>query len=167
MKKILVSFAVFMLLLASGPAVAQKFAHINTAELLELMPEVKTTDAELKKYQNQLEEQNQAMLKEYETKVTEFQSKESLLADAVKEVKIKEISDLEARIQAFQQTAQEKLGTKKEELYSPIFDKAKNTIKEVAKEKGYDYVFDSSLGVLLVQPDSDDLLPAVKKKLGI
>ena len=167
MKNILIPILVFTLLMASAPVMAQKFGHINTVELLELMPEVKTTDIQLQKYQAQLEEQNQAMLKEYEIKVAEFQVKESIYIESVKEVKIKEIQDLEARIQAFRVSAAEKLTTKKEELYTPIFDKAKNIIKEVAKEKGYSYVFDTSLGMLLVQPDSDDILPAVKKKLGI
>ena len=48
------------------------------------------------------------------------------------------------------------------------FLKAKNAIQKVAKEKGYSYVFDTSVGALLYWPeDSDDLLPLVKKELGL
>ena len=167
MKKLFVLLCMTLVLAGSGSLMAQKFAHINSADLLEIMPEVKTTDVELQKYQSQLEEQNQAMLKEYELKLTEFKAQESVLADAVKEVKITEITDLEERIQSFQSTAQQKLANKKEELYGPIFEKAKKTIEEVAKAKGYDYVFDTSLGFLLTFPSGDDLLPAVKKKLNL
>ena len=37
----------------------------------------------------------------------------------------------------------------------------------VAKEKGYDYIFDKSAGALLYGKDADNILPAVKAKLGI
>jgi outer membrane protein len=40
-------------------------------------------------------------------------------------------------------------------------------IKNVAKEKGYSYVLDESTNSLLVAPPGDDLLAAVKAKLGI
>ena len=46
-------------------------------------------------------------------------------------------------------------------------DKAKKAIEDVAKENNYNYVFDSGVGVLLYQRDSDDIMPMVKKKLGL
>ena len=50
----------------------------------------------------------------------------------------------------------------------PIIEKAKNAITVVAKENGYGYVFDASQGSpLLVKPEGDNLMSAVKKKLGI
>jgi outer membrane protein len=57
--------------------------------------------------------------------------------------------------------------TKRKELLQPILDKAEKAIKDVAKEKGYDYVFDTSTGAVLVTKDADNLLPLVKTKLGI
>ena len=89
------------------------------------------------------------------------------MSDAVKTVRQKELQDLEARIREYQQSAQEKIGKKKEELYKPILEKADKAIKEVAKEKGYDYVFDASGGALLYAKEGDNLLPMVKAKLGI
>ena len=44
---------------------------------------------------------------------------------------------------------------------------AKKAIAEVAKERGYSYVIDASLGGLLYMPPADNLLNDVKKKLGI
>jgi hypothetical protein len=42
------------------------------------------------------------------------------------------------------------------------------TIKAVADEKGYTYVFNSSIGsMLLYSPPSDDLSDLVKTKLGV
>ena len=87
---------------------------------------------------------------------------------AIMEIKKKKLEDLQANIQQFAQTAEQEMVKKKEELYMPIYTKAKTAINDVAKAKGYDYVLDSSegLGVLVVQP-SNDLMNDVKKKLGI
>ncbi|HRC33703.1 MAG TPA: OmpH family outer membrane protein, partial [Bacteroidia bacterium] len=78
-----------------------------------------------------------------------------------------EITDLEDRIREFQQSAQENISKKKEEIYAPILKKAEEAIKGIAKEKGYTYIFDAGVGVLLYSQDSDDILPLVKAKLGL
>jgi outer membrane protein len=53
-------------------------------------------------------------------------------------------------------------------LIQPVMDKARNAIDEVAKEKGLIYVFDLSQGnPVYTSPESLDLLPLVKAKLGI
>lgn len=144
-----------------------KIGHVNSAELVTLMPESKTADMDLQKFVQSLEGQLKTMGTEYQGKIEEYQSKESLMADAIKQTKEKEIRDLQTRIQEFQQSAQESMQKKKEELYSPIFKKLQETIDEVAKENGYNYILDSSLGVVLFKQESNDIGPIVKKKLGL
>jgi outer membrane protein len=107
------------------------------------------------------------MSKEYQKKMGDYQAQEKTMTDAVKEVKQKEITDLGTRIESTQKSAEEKVGVKKQELFKPIIDKAEKAIKDVAKEKGYDYVFDLSLGAVLVAKDGDSILALVKAKLGI
>ena len=72
-----------------------------------------------------------------------------------------------ARIQEFQENAQKQLQEREAELLKPIIDRAKKAIEDVAREGGYTYVFDSGTGALLYQQDSEDLMPQVKKKLGL
>ncbi len=165
MKKLLGLTIVAILMV--GFANAQKFGHINSAELLSIMPEIKSADTKLEAYQKQLEEQNTAMMTEYQNKIQEYQQKEALMADAIKEIRQKEIVDLEKRIQQFQISAQDKLANKKDELYSPTLKKAEDAIKAVAKEKGYAYVFDMSLGAVIYAQPSDDIMSFVKAKLGL
>ncbi len=52
-------------------------------------------------------------------------------------------------------------------MYSPILKKAEDAIKQVAKENNYSYVFDMGTGAVIYAQDSDDLMPLVKKKLGL
>jgi outer membrane protein len=144
-----------------------KVGHINSNELMVAMPERTAVQKELEEYANQLKLTLDAMRKEYETKIGEFQSKQDVMTDVIKENKIKEITDLEKRIGEFQQTAEADLQKKEQELLQPIIDKAKTAINDVAKEGGYTYILDASVGAILYSVDADDILPAVKKKLGI
>ncbi len=114
-----------------------KFGHINSAELLASLTEVKDADKKLQEFAASLENQLKLMTNEYQQKVQAYQSQAANMADPIKDAKVKEISDLEGRIQEFQQTAQESVSKKKEELYSPILKKTEDVIVEIAKEKGY------------------------------
>jgi len=163
----------FVLLLACGLFIGNlsfaqaKFGYINSDELLSIMPEVRKADSNLQLFAKSYQDQLEQMGKEYQKKVQEFQAQEKTMSEAVKEVKVKEIQQLEERIQTTQQSAQEKVAKKKEDLYSPILEKADKAIKDVAKSNNFDYVFDASRGNLLYAKDSDNILPLVKTKLGI
>ncbi|TVR78648.1 MAG: OmpH family outer membrane protein [Chitinophagaceae bacterium] len=153
--------------MSTTTAQAPKFGHINSMELLSVLPGVRQADQQLEAFAKQLEEQNKNMLREYQTKAEEYQSREAMMLDAVKEVKLREISDLEQRIVAFQENAQRRLENKKEELYGPLLEKADDAIKAVAREHGYTYIFDTSSGALLHAEQSDNILPLVRQKLGL
>jgi outer membrane protein len=167
MKKIILLLACSVAFLTSVNGQTLKIGHINSQELLGLMPEVKKADADLKAYAKSFEDQLETMSKEYQKKMGEYQAQEKTMTDAVKEVKQKEITDLGGRIESTQKSAEEKVVAKKQELFKPILDKAEKAIKDVAKEKAIDYVFDVSTGSVLVTRDADNMLPAVKAKLGI
>ena len=163
MKHIVLVLATFLSTMAFG----QKFGHLNSNELLLAMPERTSVENQIKKYAQDLESQLSAMTNEYQVKVQNFQSNEATMTEAIKKDKIKEITNLEQRINEFQQTAQQDLQAKEESLLKPLIDKAKKAIEEVAKENNYTYIFDSGVGVLLYQRDSDDIMPLVKKKMGL
>lgn len=153
--------------LLSTAVFGQKLGHINSNELLLAMPERTSVENNIKTYAQDLESQLGTMTKEYQAKVQRYQSNEATMTDAIKQDKIKEITNLEERISEFQQSAQKDLQTKEETLLKPIIDKAKKAIEDVAKENNYTYIFDAGVGVLLYQKESDDIMPLVKKKLGL
>lgn len=144
-----------------------KFAHIDSQELLEVMPEKAAADKQLEDFAKQLETQLTAMTKEWETKIQDYRANEAVMSDIIAQTKAEEIQNLEQRIQAFQQNAQQSLGKKEAEVYQPILDKARAAIEKVATDNEFSYVFDRSSGSLLYQPDADDILPLVKAELGI
>ena len=144
-----------------------KIGHINSNELLSSMPERAKIQKDLETYATDLRTTLETMRKEYEVKIKDFQGKQDVMTEVIKNSKIKEITDLEKRITDFQQTAEADLQKKEEELLQPVIDKAKEAINTVAKEGAYTYVLDSSVGVVLYSVEGDDILPLVKKKLGL
>jgi outer membrane protein len=166
MKKITLLAALFGTFISASYA-QNKFGYINSRELLEVMPEVKKADSSLQIYAKSFQDQLESMSKEYETKVKDFQANEKTMNEAVKEVKVKEVQQLQERMEALQQSAQEKTAKRREEMYKPILEKADKAIKDVAKENKYDYIFDAAGGAILYAKDSDNVLSLVKTKLGI
>ena len=74
---------------------------------------------------------------------------------------------MEKRITSSQEKAQEEVQTKRSEIYQPVFKKAEDAVKVVAKEKGYAYVFDISQPGVVYFDGGDDLIASVRAKLGI
>ncbi len=170
MKKIITVIATCLILSIGAQAQTQKIGHINSLALLDVMPEMQKAKADIQAYLKTFEDQLVSMQKEYKDKIDAYQAgvkATPAMSDAIKEVKAKEIQDLEARIMQLNKSGEEKVQKKEEELTQPILKKADVAIKAVAKEKGYTYVIDASSGALLFAEDSDDLLEAVKIKLGM
>lgn len=163
------------LFLAGNLAIAQqKFAHINSADLLQSMPEMKTADATFQTFQKAKQTTLELMGAERQKLVTSYEDKYKTLSEANKAALEKEltilvsgIQDLEKRITTTQEKSQEELTTKRTELYQPVFKKAEDAVKVVAKEKGFAYVFDVSQPGVVYFDGGEDLLSAVKSKLGI
>ena len=144
----------------------QKFGHIDSNALIQVMPEVKVAQEEVEKQAKMLEEQLGTMQQEYETKLTEFSQQGDSLTDIIRQAKVEDLQSLEQRIRNFNQVAQQQIQQKQAELMQPVLAKANETIEAVAKELGVIYVFDAS-AVLYKSNESIDLLPLVKTKLGI
>lgn len=167
MKKILFLLAVIISVSTFGQG-KQKFGHINSNDLLLAMPENQQAREALQQHSKELETQLMAMQAELEQKYNDYLAKKDSLSTLIQQTRETELQDLNTRIQSFQQTAQQDLQAKEQELLQPIIEKARNTIREISKEQGYTYVFDTSTGALVYWPEeSDDLLPLVKTKLGI
>jgi len=70
-------------------------------------------------------------------------------------------------MEAFQKSAQQELKSKQTGLITQFVTKARQAIKEVAKEGGYAYILNAVEDLLLYSEGGEDVTPQVKKKLGI
>ena len=163
MKKLIV--AGVMALGIFNASAQSKIGYINTDELIGVMPEAAKADAELKDYQASLAQQGQDMMTELSNKDSLFVRDSAKLSPSMKEIKRNELVALYQKIQSWQQQGQEMYQAEAQKKIAPLKDKAFEAIKAVAKESGYAYVLDNNS--VLVGPAGDDILPLVKKKLGI
>ena len=171
MKKLVKFFAVIALVVScSFASLAQtpvKIGHIDFNTLLAAMPGIDSVKIKLQTYQKTIMDQMDVMNAEFENKAQDYQAKEASLSDLIKQTKQKELSDLKTRIEAFQQSAQQNLQAKQQELVAPFFEKAKKAVKEVAKENKFTLVLNAAEDIVLYKDEADDLMLLVKKKLGI
>lgn len=166
MNKIITILAV-CLMTSFGVQAQQKIGHINSLELLSIMPEMKKAEDEVKQYAKTFEDQLKIMQEKYKKLIEEYQASAKTMTPEIQQVKGKEIQQLEGRIVELNKTGEKKVQEKEQTLTQPILKKADVAIKAVAKENGFSFIIDSSSGALLHAVDSDNILPLVKAKLGI
>ncbi len=169
MKKslILLFAAVFAIGTTAFAQKSIKLGHLNSTDLMQIMPGKDSAQAAFQAEVDMHEAQLKAMQEEYQSKINDYQERQSQMTDLIRKTKEQELLDLRQRIENYSQNATQQLQEKEQELLQPIIDRAKKAIAEVAKENGYTYIFDTTGGALLYQQDSDDILPLVKKKLGL
>jgi len=157
--------------LAGAPAaLAQttpKLGHIDRQKLMLMLPERKDAETKMQAFAKTLDERLKAMGNEYQTKVADAQARAESMTQTEKEVAVREIGDLEQRIQAAQEKAQEDLARQEEELLKPMVERTNAAISDVAAANNFTYVFDVSTGMVLFHANGEDILPLVKAKLGI
>ena len=159
MKKVLKVVLTVALMLGATSIYAQKFGRINSQEMR----------TNLETFGKELEENIETINVEFNNKFQEYQKTANTLSDSVREMKAKELEDLQRRSQEFQQRAQQDYAQKQQELLQPIIEKARAAIEKVSAAGGYLVVFDVSAGSLAYFDEAalTDLAPEVRKELGI
>lgn len=153
-----------------GTAVAQKnikLGHINSNDLMQIMPGRDSAQTVLQKEVQDLEATLETMQAEMEKRYNEYMEAQAGWTELIRNTKQREIQDMGARIQEFRENAQKQLQERESTLLKPIIDRAKKAIEDVAREGGYTYILDAGTAAVLYSQDSDDIMPLVKKKLGL
>jgi len=164
MKKLILVAAAALLTLSAS---AQKFAHVNSQELILLMPEADQARATMAASQKEANDTYQSMIDEFNSKLSQYQANEKTWTAAIKESKEKELTEIQQRIQEFQQNIQTELSQQQNTLMAPIQQKASEAVNRLAREGGYIYVFDITSLIYIDPSQSTDLTPAARKALGI
>ena len=161
--------AIIAFILITGVAFGQKFAYINTQEILSNLPEVQQANSNIEAFRNQLISLGQQKLEALQKKYKDLEAKQSRgeLSPVQLDQEAKKLKVEEEQLTKFDQESQQKIMKKSEELLKPIRDKVQKAIDDVAKENGYEFIFDASMGFILYADDSTNISDKVKAKLGI
>ncbi len=170
MKKLLVILFIGIGIMISSNSFAQsktKLGHIDFATLYGMMPGLDSVKLVFEDYNKGVQDQFAAMQTELETKYNDYVANAEGMSDIIRSTKEAEINDLRTRMEQFEQTATQDLQNKELELTTPIIEKAKTAVEKVAKDNGYNYVFNSTEGLLLYAEPADNMMDLVKAELGI
>lgn len=171
MKKLVKVFFAIVLTIGVGYGVnaqSAKFAHVDSASIMEIMPERAKVEQDLQAYAAELQSELQAMAAEYQSKLQDYQANQATMSNLIRQSKEKEIVDLETRISEFQNSADMALQAKQMELINPLIEKVQNAVNAVGKEKGFTYIFDKAAGaVVFIGDNAIDITADVKAKLGL
>lgn len=146
---------------------AQKYGFINSAEILEAMPETKTMNS-------QMEEVSKAMDAEIKNKGEAFQAESrafstrintSNMSKAEYDKEVARLETLQKELSDLETERAKTLEAKQNELMKPIYEKLNAAVRDVARERGAAAVFFSD--VFAFAEDTVNFTEAVKAKLGI
>jgi len=166
MRHLKLVLAALLIWMGTGMNAQQKIAHIDVQKIMSEMPEFKAGQAELKKLYATYQKEFQEMQDAYQAKLKKYQAEAKTVSEQENQKRVKELMEMEKNIAKEQQDIQAEAQKKEAELMKPIQEKLMKAIQDVAKEKGYDYVFDSSGPTNLIVANGPDLYAAVKAKLG-
>lgn len=131
-----------------------KIGFVNSSKILEEYPDAQEAKKKLEAYGKRIQDTLETMSSTYQTKLQEYQQKSSLMTEPAKQTAQQELLAMEQRALEFRER---KLGREGEfsayqdRVLSPIYDKIKKVIEEIAKDEKLTFVFDKteSIQVLL------------------
>ncbi len=168
MKRTLGLIAVGFAIVCSAHA-QQKIGHINSESIMQTLPEAIDAQKTLDGFVAQWEGELQKMQADWKRKYDEYDKKKLILTEAARADQEKELRALDQSIQDYRNKKfgqNGELFQKQNEIMKPIQNKIFQVLEDIAKEDGYDYIFDKSGQVLLVYAnDKNDLTAKVIQRM--
>ena len=164
-KFIKISFLLAMFAMVALNADAQKFGYIDSDALLAEMPKVKQARANLEVLQKQLTTKGENMVKDFQTKLSTLETKrqQGTITQKDLEAEAKKLEAKQLEIQKYEQDMYKQLADREQKELKPIIDEVNAAIKAVAKENGYQFIFEKK--TLLYFDNAMDVSAQVKAKL--
>ncbi|GJQ19948.1 MAG: membrane protein [Bacteroidia bacterium] len=147
------------LLLCVLPASAQspRLAYVDSEKILTDLPEAQQVQKELETTVKGWQEELQRLSDEFQKAVEEYQKKEAVLSASARETQQKALADMRQKAQDYQMKKFGQGGEMqelREKRFSPIREKILKAIETVAKDEGFNFVFDRASDVVLLYADT-------------
>jgi outer membrane protein len=163
----------FSLLAPTAGSAQRKVGYINLNDLIAVMPETGQAQKALKAYGDSLSRIDAGLQQDFLTKRDIFFRDSAGMDTATKETHRRVLQKIISQEQGFRGDAKAQLDSVQQALTVAIMTKAQDAIAAAAKANGYAYVFrkvavaENQQEFVLIGPEGDNLLPLVKKQLGI
>ena len=144
-----------------------KFGHVNTQEIIQIMPEYTKAKTEIDALQAQYEADLKSMQDELQKKGEAFDKEQATLPENIKQRRQQELQDMYTKIQQSYQDNQQARQKASAEKMQAIQTKVLDAIKTVGQEGGYVYIMENNTLPYISTTLSTDVTPQVKNKLGL
>ena len=130
------------------------------------MPQIEQVRADLKTYNDDLENESKLKISTYQTVIEAYQQNEKTYTEEVKKEKQSEIIALENDIKKFQQNSSQLAQLKQNELVQPLYQLIGEALNTVSLEENFTQVFTINNDIVYLDPKMD-LTIKVMTKMGI
>ncbi len=161
-----------VLVLCALPAAAQvKIGYFNSDAVMKVLPDAIDAQKQLDQLVADWQQEINKMQDEWKHKFDDYDKRKLIMTDQRRADAERELRDLDQKIvdyrnQKFGQNGE--LFNKQNELMKPVQDRVFKAVQDIAKEDGYDYIFDKSSDVLLMYTNEKyDITQRVADKLKI
>lgn len=162
------------LMLPTAGSAQRKIGYIDMDDLVAIMRETKQAQQTLKTYGDSLSRIEGGLQQEFVTKREAFFQDSASMDTTTKEAHRRVLQKIIQQEGVFRAEAKAQLDSMQQVLRVAVAAKAEEAVVATAKANGYAYVFRKVAGVynqqeefIIVGPEKDDLLPQVKKQLGL
>lgn len=169
-KRFFITLAACMMLAATAVYAQETVivAYVNSDELLNAFPEKQQATEQLLTLSDNYKKELELMQNEYNKKYSDYITYQASLAENIKLRRMQELTELEERIQAFMELAQQDIENQEKALLGPLRQKIHEAIHAVGLEQHFTVICDlADPGIAFVSPEAVDANPLVKQKLGI
>ena len=132
---------------------ALKIGYVNSAKILQELPEAVEAQKKLDAFGKKIQDSLEVISTSYQTKLQEYQAKQGLMTDAAKKTTQQELAALEQKALDYRERQLGREGEYaryQEKLLSPIYEKVKKQIEEVARDEKLSFVFDKTESVQIL-----------------
>lgn len=144
-----------------------KLGTIDNDYIINLMPETKIVVKMAQEYGQKLDSSFTIKMKEYQTKVDDYNKNEKEYGELMKKTLISEIKVMEQDIQKYQENGSKLMQLKQNELMRPLYKKLNDVIDLVAKENKYTQILTIQGNQFAYIDEKFDITKLVMDKLGL
>jgi outer membrane protein len=171
MKMRFVTLSALLIGMATIVQAQAKIGYFSSEAIIKQMPEAQDAQKQLDKFVEQWQSELTKMQDEWKQKFDAYDKRKLIMTDQRRAEAEKELRDLDQAIvnfrnQKFGQNGE--LFNKQKELMKPVQDRIFKAVQDVAKEEGYDFIFDKSGDILLMYTNEKyDLTKKIIEKLSV
>ncbi len=153
------------LVFAGSTWAESKIGYFDMAAVIEKSRTGKQAKDELQRQKDRLKADVDLKSKEFKTAKEEFDKKASVMDEAAKSKKRKELQEKLQEGEKLLMESSNQMNQLSTQLMNPIFNRVVELVKKIAKDEKYDYILERQSGGVIYGPDKADITNRVIEEL--